>query len=103
MKELTEAIEKQKEEVKAYQKRLREDSSSAKKSYEKIRNLTSLERASKIRTEKPYNIPIRLTSVNKSKDFERSPPINEDLLQYTYLLSQVVEGNVKERDTLRKS
>lgn len=104
VQELTDAIEKQKIEVKALQKRLRDNSLSTPRGKAAIQNLTSFERSSQIRTTRRSKSPLPIISFPpKSPPILPQPQFDESLLQYTHLLSKMMEENLEERRTIRKS
>lgn len=82
VKELTEAIEKQKNEVMLLQEKLKQSSFSSPARQRTPRNYTGQERFSKIYTERPNTIKARNGPANKTKEVSVFTDLNENLLQY---------------------
>lgn len=82
VKELTEAIEKQKTEVRILHEKLKQSSFSSPTRQRTPRNYTGQERFSKIYTERPKTIKVRNDSASRAREVSVFTDLNENLLQY---------------------
>lgn len=102
VKELTDAIEKQKSEVQRLQEKLKQESFSSPRGQQKIRDLSSNEKYSKGRFDKPMLIPKKQSYVQPSLENNINCDTNENLLQYNHMLSKIIEDGIEERKTIKR-
>jgi hypothetical protein len=103
VKELSDAIEKQKDEVQRLQEKMKQDSFASPEGQQKIRGLSSIEKVNRSRSGKPMISPINQANTQNNNDTNQFYDINEYLLQYNHMLSKIVEDNIEQRRNTKRS